>query len=744
MKIRRMFATFAGLNESKLELKPGLNIIEGANESGKSTWCAFLRAMLYGIPTRERDTKERPAEKNLYRPWSGAPISGRLELEADGREITLERSGTDSAPLRSLRAYTSGGGDAGLTAEDVGEKLTGASREVFERSAFVSSPPLPSGSAELEARILATVSSGDESANAAAAEARLREWQRRLRFNRRGEIPDLENEIDALRREADECRRTADLIDSLEAELREASAREKELEDILKRMGSAESAAARRDLTAAKERLGDIERELRNIEENVLPEECPSTGELRSLEGRVTAERDASAARLRDIDAELSALDRQIFAAVNRAQHAHGALPNKDTLAGRAAAGAQQDLDKAVQFEKSASDRAPRRFTVLAALLGLAAVCCFVLALPVRSIIPVFCGAAAAVSCLVLAVLAVKSARRAKLARESLEKLLKSWDMTSADTLREFIADTASAEARRDECAERRKLAESEPTPAEDELTALTGERGQPLDALRTLASWSERRDVLRSSALRERAKIDALKSSVLAGCTDESEENASEAEVFSGAAREETDTELKDLRLRISGLRSDIARAEGQLNGRDAAIIDEKRGRLSERLADRERRYRAIDMALEALRRAGDELRSRFSPALSAETARILGELTGGKYERVAVSREFRPEAGREASPLRSGAELSRGTSDQLWFALRLAVARTVLPDDTPLILDDAFVTFDDRRTEAALRLLEREAETRQILLFTCHSREAELCAGQHDNVNIVRLSNV
>ncbi len=740
MKIRRMFATFAGLNESKLELEPGLNIIEGANESGKSTWCAFLRAMLYGIPTRERDTKERPAEKNLYRPWSGAPISGRLELEADGREITVERSGTDSAPLRSLRAYTSGGGDARLTAEDIGEKLTGASREVFERSAFVSSPPLPSGSSELEARILATVSSGDESANASAAEARLREWQRRLRYNKHGEIPELENEINSLRREAEECRETADLIDSLESELRETSAREKELEDLLKRMGSAESAAARKELAAARERLENIERELRNIEENVLPEGCPSTGELRSLEGRVTAERGASAARLKDLDAELSKLDRRIFAAVDRAQHAHGALPNAETLAGRAAAGAQHDLDKAMQLEKSASDRTPRRFAILAALLGLAAVCCFVSVLFIRSGVQIFCGAAAAVCCLVLAVLAARSSRKRTLSRTSLEELLRGWNADSPDALREFIDDTRSADARRTECAERAAGLKGEPSPAEDELEALTGERGQPLDALRTLISWSEKRDALQVSALKERAAIDALKSSVLAEGADGSEEDVPEAEAFSGVTREEADTELKNLRLRLNGLRSDIARAEGQLGARDAAIIDEKRGRLEERLAERERRYRAIDTALEALRRAGDELRSRFSPALGKETARILGELTGGRYDRVTVSREFRPEAGREASPLRSGAQLSRGTSDQLWFALRLAVAHTVLPDDTPLILDDAFVTFDDGRLEAALRLLEREAETRQILLFTCHSREARMCAGREE-VNIIRL---
>ena len=76
MRIIRMTASFGRLQNAALELSPGLNLIEAPNEGGKSTWCAFIRAMLYGIPTRERDTKTSIAEKNRYQPWSG----GAMEL----------------------------------------------------------------------------------------------------------------------------------------------------------------------------------------------------------------------------------------------------------------------------------------------------------------------------------------------------------------------------------------------------------------------------------------------------------------------------------------------------------------------------------------------------------------------------------------------------------------------------------------------------------------------------------------
>ena len=51
MIIKNMDASFGGLENAHMELEPGLNIIEAPNEAGKSTWCGFIRTMLYGINT---------------------------------------------------------------------------------------------------------------------------------------------------------------------------------------------------------------------------------------------------------------------------------------------------------------------------------------------------------------------------------------------------------------------------------------------------------------------------------------------------------------------------------------------------------------------------------------------------------------------------------------------------------------------------------------------------------------------
>ena len=74
--------------------------------------------------------------------------------------------------------------------------------------------------------------------------------------------------------------------------------------------------------------------------------------------------------------------------------------------------------------------------------------------------------------------------------------------------------------------------------------------------------------------------------------------------------------------------------------------------------------------------------------------------------------------------STLRTAAWRSEGTGDQIYLALRLAVWEVLSPD-SPLILDDALVRFDQLRMEKAMELLKELSEKHQILLFSCQDRE-------------------
>ena len=205
MIIRKMRADFGCLEGKTLELEPGLNIIDQPNESGKSTWCAFIRAMLYGIDTSERQKAGFLPDKLRYAPWSGTPMAGTMEIEYGGREITLTRSTrTASAPMREFKAVYTGTAEPvpGLTGATAGETLIGAGREVFRRSAFIGQGEAAvTGSAELERRIAAVVSTGEEGTSCSEALSRLKSWQNRRRSrSRMGALPELESELDAQER----------------------------------------------------------------------------------------------------------------------------------------------------------------------------------------------------------------------------------------------------------------------------------------------------------------------------------------------------------------------------------------------------------------------------------------------------------------------------------------------------------------------------------------------------------------
>ena len=105
MRILSMTATFGKLSRETLTLKPDLNVIEAPNEWGKSTWCAFLMAMLYGIDTASRTKTGFLADKEHYAPWSGAPMSGSMDILWNGREITLQRQSKGRTPFGEVKAF---------------------------------------------------------------------------------------------------------------------------------------------------------------------------------------------------------------------------------------------------------------------------------------------------------------------------------------------------------------------------------------------------------------------------------------------------------------------------------------------------------------------------------------------------------------------------------------------------------------------------------------------------------------
>ena len=234
MKIKKMTAHFGALDGAELTLGEGLNILYAPNESGKSTWCAFLRAMLYGVNTSQRARAGQKPDKVKYRPWSGTPMSGSMDLETPDGPVTIRRwTERDAQPMQAFSASVTGTDvpALGLDAATAGEKLTGMPAEVFERSVFIRQSGMEVQSdPELERRINAIVTSGDEAVSFSEAEKRLKMWQRHRQSGNRGAIPELREELDDTRR----------ALDTIHEHTRAAAAADEEIEALERRLAETE------------------------------------------------------------------------------------------------------------------------------------------------------------------------------------------------------------------------------------------------------------------------------------------------------------------------------------------------------------------------------------------------------------------------------------------------------------------------------------------------------------------------
>ncbi len=689
MRFRKLDATFGALERRSLAFSPGLNIIEAPNESGKSTLAAFLRTMLYGLPTRERGAL---ADKKRFLPWSGAPMQGTLELSTEEfGEVTLRRD-TQRAdiPMGHFTATYSGTGDEvpGLSGADCGERLLGVPREVCERSAFIRQSGLAvDPDAELERRIAALITTGEEGASYSKASAALKKQLNLRKANSRsGQIPTLERELEegsaalaelrTLQAERGEAENAIAALREREASLREAIAAH-ELADRQDRYAAREQAKRAADSAAREVRVFRRMLSDSHIPEREVLEENRSR--LRSIEALERQQREADARRQRSEQAlnHFNANMRRIFL--------------------RPIAAAWLIL-----------------LILCAALPPLA----LLLPLPVAPAVLYACAAAV----VLFAVLFTLEALRARSARLQHEK--ERAELESA--LREAEGACAALKTTSQETLERI----FEDIPAGDR----TGAANYIHESL-------ARRDMLaqlEAEALRCRQVYESSPRPDLTGVPARPVERPAKS-------REELLSELK----RTTEARAEEQSRADYTAGRlraigDADALERSMAEKRERLAEAQSDYAAIALAMETLEHANTVLQSRFSPQLGKRAAAYFSALTGGKYDAVELSRTFHAlasEAGESVA--HDAALLSQGARDQLYLAVRLAICDMVLPEETcvPLVLDDALVSFDDERCAAALELLIQEAERRQILLLTCQHREAALLTGR-ENVCILSLT--
>lgn len=147
----------------------------------------------------------------------------------------------------------------------------------------------------------------------------------------------------------------------------------------------------------------------------------------------------------------------------------------------------------------------------------------------------------------------------------------------------------------------------------------------------------------------------------------------------------------------------------------------------LKRKLRDEEKEILAINLAMNTINHISSNIHDDFGQNLNKMLSGIMREQTDGKYDDIKIDEKLDVKIEYKDRFIDLD-KFSVGTIEQLYFALRLSVAGLIFAEDNmPLILDDTFAYYDEKRLRGVLRMLTKEKD-RQILIFTCHKREEQL----------------
>lgn len=712
MKIYSMTATFGKLEHQTLTLQPGLNIIEAPNEWGKSTWCAFLVNMLYGLETRAKSTKTALSDKDQYAPWSGAPMSGRIDLNWNGRDITIERHSRGRLIFGEFSAYETATGIPveELNSVNCGAMLLGVERSVFTRAGFLKLTDLPVTQDDaLRRRLNNLVTTGDESGAGDKLASTLKDLKNKCRYNRTGLLPQAETQRQNLENQLSELTVLRQETEKLRQQLTSK-------EDFLARLQNHKASllyeASREDaqrFEQAEQALADAQSVCRGLMDSC--EGLPSTEDAqRALnEGKNLQQHQQS------LQFEL-----QMQPPLPEQPPIPAHYQNIDPVTV-----AKDDFATQLALENGRK-KWNRTLGILyaAALLlcGGVALASFLLSQPL--IAAAAGGALVFIACTLLAV----SASKAKRFRREMDAIYdrhpglppKQWEADAQNHVRvlaEYQQALENAQATRGDL-------DTRATALQEKIRSFAGDEALSV----CLDRWTQVLAAREALGNAQREQIQAQKHATALRAMLKVTEPPKEEDDLSYSTGE-TDSLLASTAFDLRQLQLKIGQYEGRAEalGQEASLRTQLKS-INRRIHMLEDTYSALELAQTALSAATTELQRRFAPRISKRAQELFSKLTGQRYDRLTLSSDLSLNTcTQEEDTLRPAQYRSDGTVDQLYLALRLAVAEELTPE-APLVLDDALVRFDDTRMAAAVDILRQYGQNKQVILFTCQGRESRV----------------
>ncbi len=717
---------FGALKDLTLELTDGLNIIQGENESGKSTLSAFIKFIFYGL-----DTKERVK----YFPWDGSVAGGYIKLTHEGKDYTVRRE---------LILLQKGAKDTvTITQDDTGavvfkdmqpwEAFLQVNEKVFSSTVFVGqiNGAYVDG-AKLSDAVENILFSADEMTNTSKALKRLDEVRTSLLYKNKkgGLIYELGEKIATLEIKEAECRQANEKVFALEDSIRRAKQKKEEnlknTEELSAKLEEYEAYCA----IERKQRTSELLHEAENSEK-----ECEKLKDSLSKDGFFPDTQYVS--KLYSLQSDINRYRKELEDSEEQLKLAKLELSSfekeAETVDVINAEGGKSRVE-----EKLGEMKKKQKKLSTGGIICLITVVLFIVGI----------------------ILLVLSNKKKKEIKEYLEKF-------GCETEDELLSILEKTDERENEITRRRMKIETTGarcadircriSDTEKEIEEETGkykgvgeitetsvsdaakEAQSAIDAVAFANAEFEKKYYAAQTLKKETDNIDIneMKSKIKGKLKLGDVENFDVSEqkkrlAFLQGATESLGDKLLSLEKEFSALCATV---------KDPAAIADELSSVRPAYAEAVSEYKACVMAYEALESASGLLREGISPKLSQLSGGFMEKLSGGKYTSVGIDGEYGMTFNENGSS-HSVSAFSSGTCDLAYLCLRFALTDILYRDEKPpMIFDDTFARIDDGRLKNILSTLISMGKMKwlQPIVLTCHKREASI-AGV-DGVNLIKL---
>ncbi len=732
---------FSGKVGERLTLEPTMNLITGENESGKSTYCAFIKYILYGFA----DTKEKDLRTSLLTGVS----AGQLIIEHRDTLYRIERKG--SGRTQSVTVYDEKTGDVfekwKKTATTPGEYFLGIPQELYTRCAYISQ----TGGAKLDGKSSEAISNllltGDEAVNLKRAKKALDDTRKHLKLKKGvgGKIPENESKLKALRAKLDASLAAKKNVEALTIALQEENKKLSELSEKIAYAKSCLESRKSQDIRAldaqlkkaeqAKQETVLLHRELikDNTYKGFLPDEKYETAVL-SLQQQIEVyEKECAKAKK-----QLERIQTEMRLTPPAELDAFVAMGRREKIIPR--------------FEKLFADfKLMGMIFFITCFVSLASAMAILL-----SILDVFSGSMTLIITLfsLSVVLAIISGVLRMFKQKDLLRFTGALGASHRRTPADICRDCEGYESRLQssnidyfvqECSDKQSQLEKKVSEINLLLSVWNKENAQ--QALSDYRFYTEKLAKLTKTATKIKQDL-AVANAKLSGYTEaeiaqalnlpfEPGEDGVEIVTQDDLAR--LTEQFEEARKRKTDIKVELAASGAEQT--DIELLREEIEDLENEIAHLKDGLDALLLAAETLEDAENTIRSTVSPYLSEHSSTYFDKITGGKYSTLRLDSDMNLSYAREGTEsITDSAYLSTGSADLAWICLRLALHKRLSENEKiPLILDESLVYFDDVRLKLILKqLLEISKSGTQIILLSASSREAKMASKK---VNVIKL---